>query len=159
VVTPGRGIRGCQLIAGLILLLSLPSPAAAQRLDLEVSPLMIAFATADPDTVPIINSAPVTISYRVRQNNKQTWLLTVHAAGDLVSGSSIVDISSVSWVATPAPPFQNGTLSKTVARTVASGPGNQANPSTGSLTFRLANSWTYDAGTYVQTIVFTLSTP
>ena len=109
--------------------------------------------------VPIISSAPVTINYRVRQNNKQTWLLTVIASGDLVSGPSTVDISAVSWVATPAPPFQNGTLSKTVARTVATGPGNQASPATGSLTFRLANSWTYDAGIYTQSIVFTLSTP
>lgn len=153
-----RGIGAGVLIA-VVVALVFPESAAAQRLDLSVSPAVVAFASVDPDTVPVISSAPVTIEYRVRQNNRQTWLLTVIASGDLVSGASIVDISAVSWVATPAPPFQNGTLSKTVARTVASGPGNQASPATGSLTFRLANSWTYDAGIYTQSIVFTLSTP
>ena len=148
----------CLVLAGLIVLW-LPERAAAQLLDLSVSPSVVSFASVDPDAVPIINSAPVTINYRVRQNNNQTWLLTVIASGDLVSGPSTVDITAVSWVATPAPPFQNGTLSKTVARTVATGPGNQASPATGSLTFRLANSWTYDAGIYTQSIVFTLSTP
>ena len=152
------GIGRYILIAGLVAL-ACPGPAAAQRLDLSLSPAVVGFALADPDTVPVLSSAPLTINYRVRQNNRQTWLLTVIASGDLVSGASIVDISAVSWVATPAPPFQNGTLSKTVARTVATGSGNQANPSTGSLTFRLANSWTYDAGIYTQSIVFTLSTP
>jgi hypothetical protein len=158
VVIAGRGTGTCILVAGLIALIC-PEQAAAQRLDLSLSPAVVAFASADPDTVPVISSAPVTINYRVRQNNRQTWLLTVVASGDLVSGASIVDVSAVSWVATPAPPFQNGTLSKTVARTVATGLGNQANPSTGSLTFRLANSWTYDAGIYTQSIVFKLSTP
>ena len=153
-----RRIRECLPLAGLIILW-LPESAAAQLLDLSVSPAVVSFASVDPDAVPIISSAPVTINYRVRQNNKQTWLLTVIASGDLVSGPSTVDISAVSWVATPAPPFQNGTLSKTVASTVATGPGNQASPATGSLTFRLANSWTYDAGIYTQSIVFTLSTP
>ena len=79
--------------------------------------------------------------------------------GDLVSGPSTIDIGEMSWIASPSPPFQNGTLSKTTAQTVASGTDNVANPSTGTLTFRLTNSWTYDAGIYTQTLVFTLSTP
>jgi hypothetical protein len=140
-------------------LLALPGSAAAQRLDLSISPTVIGFATADPDVLPVITSAPVTVNYRIRQNTRSTWQLTVVAGGDLMSGPSTIDISAVSWTAAPAPPFQNGTLSKTVAQTVASGAGNVAAPSTGSLTFRLANSWTYDAGIYTQTVVFTLSTP
>jgi hypothetical protein len=37
---------------------------------------------------------------------------------------------------------------------------NNLNPATnGSVIFRLANAWTYTAGTYTQTIVFTLSAP
>jgi hypothetical protein len=95
----------------------------------------------------VIPAAPVQVTYRVRQNNNAPWSLTVLAAGDLISGPSRVDISNVTWVATPAPPFQNGTLSKTVAQRVASGTGN-VNPDTlGSITFRLANSWTYTTGT------------
>ena len=153
-----RGVGRSLILAGLFVV-AFTCPAAAQQLELSVSPAVIGFASVDPDTVPVMSSAPVTINYRIQQNNKQTWLLTVIASGDLVSGPSIVDISAVSWIATPAPPFQNGTLSKSVARTVATGPGNQASPATGSLTFRLANSWTYDAGIYAQSIVFTLSTP
>jgi hypothetical protein len=136
-----------------------PSTAVAQQLDLSLSTAVITFPSSDPDAVPLVDAPPVQVTYRVRQNNKATWSLTVLAAGDLISGPSRVDISNVTWVATPAPPFQNGTLSKTVAQRVASGTGN-VNPDTiGSITFRLANSWTYSTGTYTQTILFTLSAP
>jgi hypothetical protein len=133
--------------------------AEAQRLDLSITPAVITIPSADPDSMPVLSSSPVQVNYRVRQNNRQTWLLTVVANGDLVSGPSTIDIGAVSWIATPSPPFQNGTLSKSTAQTVATGAGNVASPSAGTLTFRLANSWTYDAGIYTQTLVFTLSTP
>jgi hypothetical protein len=128
-------------------------------LNLAVSPAVISIPSADPDLVPTVSSGPVIIDYRVRQNSQDTWMLTVLASGDLESGASTIDIAAVSWIATPSPPFQNGTLSRSVAQTVAMGTGNVARPSTGSIIFRLANSWTYDAGTYTQTLVFTLSTP
>ena len=136
-----------------------PSLAFAQRLDLSGSPTTIVFGTADPDTVPIITSAPVQESYRIRQNNFNPWILSVLAGGDLVAGSATVDISNISWVATPSPPFQSGVMSKTVAQRVASGTGNVANTSQGQITFRLANSWNYTAGLYTQTVVFTLTAP
>lgn len=137
-----------------------PSPLAAQILDLALSPRVITFPSSDPDAQPVVDAAPVTVTYRVRQNVASPWSLTVLAGGDLISGPSKVDISNVSWVATPAPPFQNGTLSKTIAQRVASGTGNVANPNTtGLITFRLANSWTYSTGTYTQTVLFTLSAP
>ncbi len=150
-----------QILAGLFVALAvavLPAPADAQKLDLTVTPGVITFPSQDPDTMPLVAAAPVTVSYRIRQNSGP-WTLTVLAGGDLNSGASTVDIANVTWVATPAPPFQNGTLSKTVAQTLASGNGN-ANPvRTGSVTFLVANSWTYSAGTYTQTVVFTLSAP
>jgi len=139
--------------------LLVPASAAAQRLDLSVSPLTISFPLADPDTVPIVSSVAAQLTYRVRQNNNQPWTLTVLAMGDLISGLSTVDISSVSWIATPAPPFQNGTLSKTVAQRLAAGDGNINPTATGQIAFRLANSWNYTAGLYTQTIVFTLAAP
>ena len=135
------------------------APAAAQRLDLSISPQTISFPLSDPDTVPIVSSVSTQLTYRVRQNNNQPWTLTVLAMGDLISGLSTVDIGSVSWVATPAPPFQNGTLSKTVAQRLAGGVGNINPTATGQIAFRLANSWTYTAGLYTQTIVFTLAAP
>jgi hypothetical protein len=138
----------------------LPSAAAAQRLEVSVTPGVITFSPGDPDTVPLILSAPITLTYRIRQAAAQApWQLTVLASGDLMSGSSTVDISNVSWVATPAPPFRNGTLNETVAQVLATGVGNVNPAQTGSITFRLKNSWTYDTGTYTQTVVFTLSMP
>ena len=136
-----------------------PDAARAQRLDLSISPSAIAIPSADPDAMPAVTAAPLAVSYRVRQNSRGTWLLTVQANGDLESGESTIDITAVSWTAAPSPPFQNGTLSKTTAQTVASGSGNQASPATGHVTFTLTNSWTYDTGIYTQTLVFTLSTP
>jgi hypothetical protein len=83
----------------------------------------------------------------------------VLAGGDLMSGGTAVDITNVSWTATPAPPFQNGTMSKTVAQRMAAGTGNVNPAENGSVTFRLANAWTYSAGIYTQTLVLTLSAP
>jgi hypothetical protein len=147
------------VVAWLVIVLGLPSAARAQRLVLSLSPAVITFPSSDPDTVPVVSAAPVQVTYRVRQNNNAPWSLTVLAAGDLISGPSRIDISNVTWVAAPAPPFQSGTLSKTVAQRVAAGNGN-VNPDTfGSITFQLANTWTYSTGTYTQSILFTLSAP
>jgi hypothetical protein len=142
-----------------VLFAALPGLASAQRLDLSISPTTIPFAVADPDIVPILTSPTVQVTYRIRQNNFNPWILSVLAGGDLVSGSATVDISNISWVATPSPPFQGGVMSKTVAQRVASGTGNVANPSQGQITFRLANSWNYAVGLYTQTVVFTLTAP
>lgn len=128
------------------------------QLDLSISPASITFVSADPDLSPSVAAAPVVVTVRVRQNGGN-WTLTVLAGGDLIAGPSTVDISNVTWTATPAPPFQSGTLSKTVAQRVATGTGDVNPAQNGSLTFRLANSWTYSAGNYTQTLVFTLSAP
>lgn len=131
---------------------------ASPQLDLAVSPMSISFPSADPDAAPVVAAAPVVVTVRVRQN-QGPWLLTVLAGGDLIAGPATVDITNVSWTATPAPPFQNGTLSKTVAQQLAAGI-DSVNPArNGSVTFRLVNSWTYSAGNYTQTVVFTLSAP
>lgn len=143
----------------LVVFLLWPTAAAAQRLELAVSPLSITFPSADPDISPSVAAAPVVVSVRIRQNQGTPWQLTVLANGDLISGSETVDITNVTWAATPAPPFQNGTLSKAVAQRLAAGSGNVNPTQNGSVTFRLANSWIYSAGTYTQTIVFTLSAP
>ncbi len=136
-----------------------PAEVAAQRVTLTLQPTSITFASADPDTTPSVAAQSILITYRVQQNQGGTWRLTALASGDLIAGPVSIDISNVSWAAAPTPPFQAGTLSKTVSQTVASGSGN-ANPAqTGTLIFRLVNSWTYSAALYTQTITFTLSAP
>ena len=149
------------IVLSVAVLFLVPERAIAQKLELAIalSPAVVTFPSSDPDALPVVSAAPLQLTYRVRGNGAAPWSLTVLAAGDLLSGPSRVDISNVTWVATPAPPFQNGTLSKTVAQRVASGTGNVNPDSIGSITFRLANSWTYSTGTYTQTILFTLSAP
>ena len=156
-MTGFRGVLGPGLT--VVALLMTPGTASAQRLDLAVAPGAIVIPTGDPDVVPVVSSAPANIEYRVRQNGDNPWLLTVLASGDLVSGASTIAISEVTWAATPSPPFRNGTLSSSVAQTVAAGTGSVPRPSIGSITFRLTNSWMYDAGIYTQSLVFTLSAP
>jgi hypothetical protein len=136
-----------------------PARAHAQQLNLTVTPLLVTFPTTDPDTAPVLNAPPVTVEYRVRGNGNRPWLLTVQASGNLISGLSQIPASAVTWIATPAPPFQGGTMSSTQAQPVAAGTGNVNPARTGTITFRLANSWNYDAGTYIQILTFTLSTP
>ena len=144
--------------AGVALLASAAAAQPGPRLDISITPVTTTFPLSDPDTVPIVAATPVQITYRIRQNDGP-WTLTVLANGDLLAGASSVDISNVTWVATPAPPFQNGVLSKTVAQRLASGTGTVNPARQGQVTFRLANSWNYSAGLYTQTIVFTLTAP
>lgn len=159
-MTSVQCVRIVILTAGLSAFL--PFVAVAQpgaRLELSISPTVITFPPADPDIEPMIPSVPITVSYRIRQAQGANWQLTVLASGNLMSGGSMVDITNVTWIATPAPPFRNGTLNHTVAQVLAAGVGNVTPTATGSITLRLKNSWTYDTGTYTQTIVFTLSSP
>jgi hypothetical protein len=140
-------------------MLAIPTRAHAQQLNLSVSPLIVTFPSTDPDTAPLLNGTPVTVQYRVRGNGNRPWMLTVLASTDLISGPSQIPASAVTWIGAPAPPFQTGTLSRTQAQPVASGTGNVNPTQTGTITFRLTNSWNYDAGTYIQILTFTLSTP
>lgn len=132
--------------------------ASAQRVTLTVSQPTVAFVAGDPDTTPSISAAPIVVTVRVQQNSGP-WHLSVLANGDLLSGTSSIDVTQVTWTASPAPPFQNGTLNKIADQTMASGTGNVNPAVSGSIVFRLANSWTYSAGLYSQTVVFTLSAP
>jgi hypothetical protein len=143
----------------LLLALATPRGAQAQQLDLTISPLIVTFPTSDPDTSPVLNAPPLTVQYRVRANGSRPWTLTVVASGNLTSGLSAIPASAITWVATPAPAFRAGTMSSTQAQPVASGTGNVNPAQTGTVTFRLTNSWTYDAGTYLQVLTFTLSAP
>jgi len=134
-------------------------PAAdAQTLLFSVTQASIAFADADPDTTPSLTSANVTVNYRVQQNGGGNWRITIISGTDLTSGGASIPISNVTWTATPAPPFQPGTMSTTVERTMASGAGN-AFLQTGTVVFQLANSWTYNVGVYSATFTFTMSAP
>lgn len=138
-----------------VVLLALPSAAAAQRITFSVSPPSFTYPSADPDSSPTVSSPQLTISYRLRNWSGRSWTITVQAQTDLVSGSSSIPAGNISWTATPAP-FVTGTLS-TTARTLASGTGNVTPTRYGYLTFSLMNLWSYPTGTYSHTVLFTFS--
>jgi len=159
---PSRLIGGGWRLAlsGLAAWAALGGVATAQtRVTLRVNPTSITFPTADPDVAPVVTAPALDIRYQVRNNGGQGWRITVLASGDLNAGVSVIDIGNISWTATPTPPFQAGTLSKTLEQTVASGFGNVQQPQMGTLLLQLNNLWSYSIGVYTQNIVFTLSAP
>lgn len=151
------GVGTGVLLAASCLLLT-ATVARAQRVDLTITPAAFTFPSADPDVAPVVNSPALTIRYRVQQNQGAQWRITVVANGDLVSGGASIPVTNVTWTATPAPPFQNGTMNSTVEQLVASDAGNSPSRS-GTITFFLVNSWNYAAGVYSQSFVFTISAP
>jgi hypothetical protein len=146
------------LITGALILLPGAASAQSSSLTLGISPSSIAFPSGDPDTTPVLMAGALTVTYGVKDKNKNdAWTLTVQASGDLVSGSAVIPAANVSWTATPAPPFRNGVLSAAVAQTLATSTTDVNPPATGTVVFSLSNSWSYNVGTYSQTIVFTIT--
>lgn len=153
--------RSCMTVAVLVACLwpSAARPAAAQFVLLSLSSPSLAFASADPDTTPTLSAPPLTLTYTVFLSGGAEWRITVLASDDFRNGPSVIPVSSVTWAATPAPPFRSGTLSRTAAQTVARGVGDVLLQASGTATFSLPNSWSYDVGTYTASLVFTLSCP
>ena len=118
-------------------MLLVPATARAQLLELTITPASFTLPSADPDTSPRISAPPLTVHYRIRQNARGSWTLTVRSGGDLASGGATIPIENVTWTAAPAPPFQNGTMSASIEQQLASGSGNVAAPQSGTLTFHL----------------------
>ena len=123
---------------------------------LAVSPASITFLDSDPDLVPSLaanNTVLVTVT--VTGNAGKSWSLTHLAGGDL---SPSIPISNVSWTVSPQSPFVNGSMSRSVPQTAASGTGNRTKIS-GTFTFIIANLWSYNTGSYSVSTTFTLSAP
>jgi len=135
--------------------------SSTAKLDVDIS--AVTFLNADPDTTTVITASegPITITAKAKTSNGSPVNLTVLAGGDLISSSTTtpIPISNVTWTASSGAGggFVAGTLSKTTPKTVASwtGSGNR----TGSVTFKLNNTWNYDTGSYSATLIFTLTSP
>jgi len=128
----------------------------SQTLTLSLNRSSITFNDADPDLTPsLAANRTVGVTIRVQNNVGNNWRLTHLAAGDL---SPSIPISNISWTVTSQPPFVNGSMSKSVAQIAAQGTGNQSQI-TGTFTFRIANLWSYNTGTFSIATTFTLSAP
>lgn len=145
--------------AGLfVLLLGTAGSLYGQQLQLTIAPTSISFSAADPDSSPQIPAnAAVQVDVRATGMGNRTWQLTLRANGNLRDFWSMasIDISNVSWTATSSPPFQAGTLVANVEQVAASRNGSYNGH--GDLSFVFRNLWTYWAGSYTQTVTFTLS--
>ena len=115
------------------------------------------FPDSDPDTAPSIGPQTVWIYVKVTGGAGTPWTLTTVALSNLTSGSNSIPASNVSWRAWPANVFLDGSFSTALPTLAGAG---VANTNTlGRFDFYLANSWTYNPGSYSATAVYTLATP
>jgi len=130
----------------------------ASSAQLTISPNVINFPDANPDTVPTIAATqnPVSVTANAQTGGGRTVTLGVLAQGDLVSGGNTIAINNVTWTATGSG-FRNGTMNKTTSQLAGqwTGPGSR----TGTFSYSLKNSWSYATGSYTQTVIYTLIAP
>lgn len=155
-------------IAAGILLIACPSHAdisigsatvsaqIASAANLSFTANTITFPSANPALTPSIaaNENGMSITINARTGATGTVTLTVLAATDLLSGGDVIGINNVTWTATGSG-FQGGTLNKVSAQTVGTWVGSGTR--TGTLSFFLANSYTYPIGSYSATLTYTLT--
>lgn len=148
-------------LGGLIVFLSLcpypeGSPALLQQwtITLNISPTAIFFPPADPDLQPVVEAnAPLRVQITTWPPNRR-WALYIRAEGDLInSEGKVISINTISWKASPNPPFLDGVLLASQNVLLAQERGNQE----GEIFFYFQNSWDYQAGEYSQIVTFTAS--
>lgn len=130
--------------------------ASADDATLTFDVLTLTFPSADPDLTPQIEALenPISVSVRIRGGPATIADLTANAAGDLVSGSDLIPIDRVSWIAA-GHGFVSGSLKAYDPQLVGQWFGKRTDV-TGTLSFRLQNSWQYATGFYSQVVVYTL---
>jgi hypothetical protein len=156
------------LLIGIIVLIAAPA-AWAQGLSLSATST-VTFAALNPSAQPVTpgsNSIVATVTINSPKNS-DTWNLTIRAANSSftgVSGSPIA-ISNVSWTATATvidgrgnATTASGQSLTTSSVVVASGGQGNKGPFIVQIVINLqvANSWNYDADTYLQNLVLTAS--
>jgi hypothetical protein len=129
----------------------------SSQASLKVSSVSLTFPNADPDTVAQIpaSEGPLTVTVASRSTPGSVINLSVQASDDLRSGLTTIAASALTWTASGAG-FLGGTMSK-AAQTVGSW--TTTGNTTGLLTFRFRNAWTYSVGSYGTTITYTLTVP
>jgi hypothetical protein len=118
----------------------------------------VTFDDKDPDTVSSIaaNEGAISITAKGKTSTGSNITLTLQAADDLKSGSDVIGIGNVTWAAS-GEGFVAGTVSKSSAVSVASWLNSGSR--TGSVSFVMANSWSYATGNYSVTATYTLTAP
>jgi hypothetical protein len=152
------------------LIITFASPAAwAQGVSLTATS-SVAFAALNPSTQPITpgsNTIVATVTINTPKNH-DNWYLTIRTASSNFTGTSGLPISvtNASWTATATvidgqgtATAQSGQNLSTSSVLVATGDQGKKGPFIVQvvLTLKVANSWNYDADTYLQNLVLTAS--
>jgi hypothetical protein len=155
-----RTVTIAAVAAALGLIFFLGSPAGAQSATLSVgvgTPVTdLSFdLTSDPVALPQAPASPASFTVNVTTNAVANWVLTVEATNQYLDTSTrSIDCRNISWSATGTS-YRNGVLSASSAQTVAAAAGSGSWD--GTLSFEIANLWTYVSGSYSDTIVYTLT--
>jgi hypothetical protein len=145
------------------------SSSAAITLRVTITPTAIQFANANPRTTPVV-SANSTVRVRVYVSGAlsyQSWSVRGLAGGNLISGGNTIPISTVSWTSSKTGgsclnwcSCVAGTASSSTPQMMLQGQGNTGYYGVDcTQTYRFANSWTYQTGTYSQVMTITASSP
>jgi hypothetical protein len=118
----------------------------------------LSFPSANPDSVPSVpaNINPVSVTSNARTGSSQSVTLTCLASGDLISGTSAITVSNISWTSTGTG-YQPGVMNSLTSQNTGTWTGQ--GQYTGTLSYFLANSWTYTAGNYSTSVNYTLTVP
>lgn len=162
-------IVGIIIVMGLLITSSLPR---AQTLSLNLNPSSINFPDQNPTNVPSISASAIVQVQVTASWGNGTWSVTSLAGGDLLNsdGRSVIPISNVRWTASRAGGSCSGgcscvpgTASKSSPQHILNGSGYTGFFGFGSYTcnvnFTLINDWTYNTGSYSQTLTITASNP
>ena len=134
------------------------SVALSGRAKLNLGMAALNFPDSNPNTVPTIpaNVNPVSVTSSSRTGSSLTTSLSCLASGDLRAGTSSIPISNVTWQSSGSG-FVPGTMSKTTSQPAGSWTGSGV--WTGTFSYFLNNSWSYDVGIYSTTVFYTLTAP
>jgi hypothetical protein len=149
-------LTGALLLIG-VSLSGLARAGASNSATLTLGSTTLTFSLGNPITQPTATATENPVSVQVAWDHASGWTLSVLASNDLTSGSNHIAINQLTWTATGTR-FNGGTMSKTTAQQVGSGSGSTGSVS-GTLSYSLANSWTYPSGTYSTTLTYTLVAP
>jgi hypothetical protein len=164
------------LIAGLVVamvVLSVSSTALAQgTLSLNLNPSSISFPDQNPTNFPNISASAIVQLQVTASWGNGTWSVTSLAGGDLLNsdGRSAIPISKLGWTASRAGgscsggcSCMAGTASKSSPQHLLDGSGYTGFLGFGSYTcnvnFTLGNDWSYNTGSYSQSLTVTAANP
>ncbi|MBZ5554078.1 MAG: hypothetical protein LAO21_15285 [Acidobacteriia bacterium] len=171
----GMGRFKQQTIAGMVIAIALliASPLSqAQTLSLNVNPSSISFADQNPTNFPSISASAIVQVQVTASWGNGTWSVTSLAGGDLLNsdGRSVIPISNMRWTASRASgscsggcTCMGGTASKSSPQHILNGSGYTGFLGFGSYTcnvnFTLVNDWSYNTGSYSQSLTVTAANP